>query len=211
PSGDSVWRLLGAGLQGHDNLSALINRLVRARSLDLSFLHRDRVGNSAIAGPRREIKVSARGDSIDADFPECERLPIPANIGLARGSEKVCAFPVPHYGSFSIRLDQHRRFLVNRSFTRSFGPSILHDAGEETQSAAHAVTLREVRIAQNIGGSEGVVVGLVFKIAVDKFTQHGEAGAGSADWLAGGDIRIDRFLDRSTFPAADVVGLIAAS
>lgn len=36
---NAVWRFLAAGLQGHDNLSASINRLVRSRALDFSLLH----------------------------------------------------------------------------------------------------------------------------------------------------------------------------
>src|ERR1022692_1353009 len=111
-------------------------------ALDLSLLNRESIGRAAVSCPRWEIKVPACGNKIDADFLECQRLSASTNIRRSRGPKKIYAFPVSHYRSLSIRLDQHRRLLVNRNFTRRLRPSILHDARQKTQRPTHAIPLR---------------------------------------------------------------------
>src|SRR5208282_1231470 len=119
-------------------------------AVDPSFLNRERISRPAIPRPRFEIKVSARWNFIDADSLECERLPGFANIGTASGPKKVCPVAASHYGALAIRIDQHRRLLVNRNFTRKVRPSILNNTRQKSQSAAHAVTLGEMRIGQQV-------------------------------------------------------------
>src|SRR5450755_4362804 len=68
----------------------------------------------------------------------------------------------------------------------------------------------EIRIGQNIGGSQVVVVGLVSQSAINEFPLYREAGAGATNWFAGRNTRIDSVLDRSTLPVADVMRLIAS-
>src|ERR1017187_9366904 len=208
--------------------------MVGLRAINFSFFNRERISRSAVACPRGEVKVPAGRNSINADFLKSERLTLFASLGLVHGPKKVRALPASQHGSFAIGLNQHRRLFVNRNFARRFRPSILYDASEEDQSSAHAVTLREVRIGQqilqvrnlektanqgyalgvrigqNIGRNEGPAVRRVSESAVDKFAQHGEAGAGTTDRLALGEIGIDRILNRCVFPGADVVRLIAA-
>src|ERR1035437_3858249 len=208
--------------------------MVGLRAINFSFFNRERISCSAVACPRGEVKVPAGRNSVNADFLKSERLTLCASLGLVRGPKKVRAFPAAQHGSFAIGLNQHRRLFVNRNFARRLRPSILHDAGEEAQSSAHAVTLGEVgigqqilqmrnleksanqgyalgvRIEQNSGGNEGVAVRRVSESAVDKFALHREAGTGTADRLALGEIGIYRVLNRCVFPSADVVSLIAA-
>src|ERR1700733_1767730 len=68
----------------------------------------------------------------------------------------------------------------------------------------------EVRIRKNISGRQVLVMRGVPKSTENKFAHHGEAGAGSSNWLASGDVRVDCILHRGAFPQADVVGLVAA-
>src|SRR5271170_7486356 len=51
---------------------------------------------------------------------------------------------------------------------------------------------------------------MISKRAIDKFAKYSKASARAADRIAIGDPRIDRILHRRAFPAADVIGLVAA-
>src|ERR1039458_7787914 len=208
--------------------------MVGLRAINFSFFNRERISRYAVACEEGEATMPAGRNSINADFLKSERLTLFASLGLVHGPKKVRALPASQHGSFAIGLNQNRRFFVNRNFARRFRPSVLHNAGEEAQSSAHAVALGEVgigqqilqmrnleksanqgyalgvRIEQNSGGNEGAAVRRVSESAVDKFAQHREAGTGTADRLALGEIGIDRVLNRCVFPSADVVSLIAA-
>ena len=67
-----------------------------------------------------------------------------------------------------------------------------------------------VGIGQHVGGSKVVVVGFIFQTAIGELAQHGEAGAGAADGLPAGDIRIDGILHRRALPEVDIARLVAA-
>jgi len=88
--------------------------------------------------------------SVDADFSEREGLTGFANLGAERGAKKIYAFACSYYRSVSVRFDEHGRLFVDGHFPRRLRPSILHNASQETEGAAHAIALREMRIGEEV-------------------------------------------------------------